>query len=87
MRDILAQVPQPAAELPPELAPALAWTLAAGPVWAARAHFMELRGGAMHLRADDAETRRQLASIAPELCRSLNQMLGARRVQRLEIAL
>ncbi|HUX66829.1 MAG TPA: DciA family protein [Terriglobales bacterium] len=85
LRDILAQTPQPGAELPAELGPALAWTLAAGPHWAARAGFVGLREGTLAVRAQDEATRRQLASIAPELCRSLDQMLGGGRVRRLEI--
>ena len=67
-----------------ELGPALAWTLAAGPALAGRAACRGLRGGVMRVEAGDETVQRQIESVAPELRRALNRMLGEGRVERLQ---
>ncbi|HXE30228.1 MAG TPA: DciA family protein [Terriglobales bacterium] len=78
--DILELLPTP-----PELAPVLAWSLAAGPALAPLAQCRGLRDGVLTLLPADAAARRQLASVTPELLLSLNRTLGAGRVQRLQL--
>ena len=87
LHDILARVPRATAELPPVLAPALAWRLAAGPALGGRSRALELRAGTLRVQADDAATAQQAMSVAPELLRELRRMLGENQVQRLEVSL
>ncbi len=87
LRDILARLPGAEAELPPEPALALAWTLAAGPDLAARARCLGVQHGVLQLQAADAVAARQIASVAAELGRAMNRMLGGERVRRVRCSL
>lgn len=82
MRDILPALPQSREAMPPALAAALAWKLAAGPDLAARAEVRECREGVLRLHAADAATRAQIEAVLPELLRALNRILpaGCRRI-------
>lgn len=91
LRAILENLPRaapatPPTETAPGLAPALAWTLAAGPALAPRARCLGLRDGVLRLETGgDDGLRRQIESVAPELLRALNAMLGPGQVQRIAI--
>ncbi|MGH9394354.1 MAG: DciA family protein [Terriglobales bacterium] len=70
----------------PELAPAVAWSLAAGAALAPRARCLSLRDGVLTLEPAAPEAQRQIRSVERELLRELNRMLGPAAVRRLEFA-
>lgn len=69
------------------LGPALAWTLAAGKDLAAQSRCLGLRDGILRIELATPGPRRQLESIASELCVRLNAILGPGQVRRLEFTL
>jgi len=80
MRKVLERLPRADTGVAPEL---LAWPLAAGTGLAARVECLGLRQGRLELRTRDASARRQVESVAAELRRDLNRMLGGDKVQRI----
>lgn len=71
----------------PALAPALAWTLAAGPLLAAEAQCLGLHRGVLTLAVADASSQARIEGVLVELRRALEQMLGSGQVQKLHFVI
>ena len=80
MRKVLERLPRAETGVAPEL---LAWPLAAGPGLAARVECLRLCQGTLALRTGDGQARMQVESVAVDLRRELNRMLGGEKVLRL----
>lgn len=72
---------------PADEVPLLAWPLVCGAAVAARTRALGCERGVLRVEVPDAAWRAQLADLAPQYVASFTQLVGSKRVERIEFIL